>query len=182
MTSFGDKWLGDESLVPVMEELNRRRAIVYTHPTVANCCRNVLPDVHYSVVELSTDTTRAIANVIFSGAAARFPDIRFIFSHAGGTMPFIYQRFVAYPLLDKALGLNKAIQDKVPAGVLKILQSLLRYRAGGAPDGHEALGEPRIAEANPLWHRFSLQNRCRPYQGFGGLRVRCGRSRADISQ
>jgi predicted TIM-barrel fold metal-dependent hydrolase len=38
-------------------------------------------------------------------------------------MPFIYQRFVAYPLLDKALGLNKDIQGKVPAGVLKTLQS-----------------------------------------------------------
>jgi 6-methylsalicylate decarboxylase len=123
MTSFGDRWLGDESWVPVMAELNRRKAIVYTHPTVANCCRNVLPDVHYSVVELSTDTTRAIANVVFSGTAARFPDIRFIFSHAGGTMPFVYQRFVAYPLLDKALGLNKGIQDKVPSGVLRTLQS-----------------------------------------------------------
>jgi predicted TIM-barrel fold metal-dependent hydrolase len=123
VTSNGDKWLGDESLAPVMEELNRRKAIVYTHPTVANCCRNVLPDVHYSVVELSTDTTRAIANLLFTGTAARFPDIRFIFSHAGGTMPFIYQRFVAYPRLDQALGLNKGIQDKVPGGVLKTLQS-----------------------------------------------------------
>jgi predicted TIM-barrel fold metal-dependent hydrolase len=123
MTSFGDKWLGDESLSPVMEELNRRKAIVYTHPTVANCCRNILPEVHYSVVELSTDTTRAIANLVFSGTAARFPDIRFIFSHAGGTMPFIYQRFVAYPRLDKALGLNKGIEAKVPGGVLKTLQS-----------------------------------------------------------
>jgi 6-methylsalicylate decarboxylase len=73
MTSFGDKWLGDESFSPVMEELNRRNAIVYTHPTAANCCRNLLPDVHYSVVELATDTTRAIANLLFSGAIHRFP-------------------------------------------------------------------------------------------------------------
>jgi predicted TIM-barrel fold metal-dependent hydrolase len=106
-----------------MEELNRRKAIVYTHPTIANCCRNVLPDVHYSVVELSTDTTRAIANLLFSGTAARFRDIRYIFSHAGGTMPFIYQRFVAYPHLDQVLGLNKGVQRKVPEGVLHALQS-----------------------------------------------------------
>ena len=38
-------------------------------------------------------------------------------------MPFIYQRFVAYPFLDKALELNKGIQGKVPGGVLKMLQS-----------------------------------------------------------
>ena len=123
MTSFGDKWLGDKSFEPVMQELNRRRAVLYTHPTVASCCRNLMPDIHYSVVELATDTTRAIANLVFTGTASRYPDIRFIFSHAGGTMPFIYQRFVAYPFLDKALGLNNGIQGKVPAGVLKTLQS-----------------------------------------------------------
>ena len=122
MTSVGDKWLGDASFTPVMEELNRRKAVVYVHPSVANCCRNILPDVHYSVVELATDTTRAIANLLFTGTATRFPDIRFIFSHAGGTVPFIYQRLTGYPFLDKALGLGKDIQKKVPS-VLKALQS-----------------------------------------------------------
>jgi len=124
MTSFGDKWLGDEAFNPVMEELDRRKAILYTHPSVANCCRNLLPDVHYSVIELATDTTRAIASLLFSGAVNRFRNIRFIFSHAGGTMPFIYQRLTAYPFLDKALGLNKGIEAKVPDGVMKALQSL----------------------------------------------------------
>jgi predicted TIM-barrel fold metal-dependent hydrolase len=124
MTNFDNKWLGDESFNPVMEELDRRKAIVYTHPSVASCCLNLLPDVHYSVVELATDTTRAIASLLFSGAINRFPNIRFIFSHAGGTMPFIYQRLTAYPFLDKALGLNKGIEAKVPGGVMKALQSL----------------------------------------------------------
>lgn len=147
MTSFGDKWLGDESFNPVMEELNRRGAIVYTHPTVANCCRNVLPDVHYSVVELSTDTTRAIANLIFSGTASRFPNIRYIFSHAGGTMPFIYQRLTAYPVLDKKLGLGKDIQAKVPGGVLKALQSFYYDTAQSAhPMAMEPLAKLVLAK------------------------------------
>jgi predicted TIM-barrel fold metal-dependent hydrolase len=50
MTSFDNKWLGDESFNPVMEELDRRKAIVYTHPSVASYCLKLLPDVHYSVV------------------------------------------------------------------------------------------------------------------------------------
>ncbi|HUA54256.1 MAG TPA: amidohydrolase family protein [Candidatus Sulfotelmatobacter sp.] len=93
-TSYGDKWLGDPAFDPVMAELNRRKAVVYTHPTVANCCRNLLPDVPPAVVEYGTDTSRAIARLLFSGAATRFPDIRWIFSHAGGTMPFLVERFL----------------------------------------------------------------------------------------
>src|SRR5262245_56957009 len=38
MTSYGDKWLGYPQFEPIWQELNRRKATVYTHPTGANCC------------------------------------------------------------------------------------------------------------------------------------------------
>jgi len=92
-TNFGDKWLGDESHAPVFEELNRRRAIVYTHPISAACCTNVLKVIPDSAIEFGTDTTRAIATMVFGGFAQRYPDVRIIWSHAGGTMPFLLERF-----------------------------------------------------------------------------------------
>ena len=92
-TSYGDKWLGDSAFNPVFEELNRRNAVVYTHPNTANCCRNLLPNIGDGAIEWGTDTTRAIAQMIFGGAAARYPNIRMIFSHGGGTMPFLVERF-----------------------------------------------------------------------------------------
>jgi predicted TIM-barrel fold metal-dependent hydrolase len=99
MTSYGDKWLGDPSFLPIMEELNRRKALVYTHPTAANCCVNLVRTQQPVMIEFGTDTTRAIADIIFSGNAQKFRDIRWIFSHAGGTMPFLIERFVRNPLL-----------------------------------------------------------------------------------
>ena len=100
MTSYGDKWLGDPLFLPVMEELNRRKALVYTHPTAANCCVNLVQTQQPVMIEFGTDTTRTIADIIFSGNAQKFRDIRWIFSHAGGTMPFLIERFVRNPLLD----------------------------------------------------------------------------------
>ena len=93
-TSYGDKWLGDPAFNPVFEELNRRKAVVYTHPATASCCGNLLPDVGDGIIEWGTDTTRAIARFVFGGAASRYPNVRLIFSHAGGTMPFLVERFV----------------------------------------------------------------------------------------
>ena len=92
MTSYGDTWLGNAAYAPVMDELNRRKAVVHVHPTAANCCMNLVPDVSPGIMEYGTDTTRAMLGVLFSGTAVRCPDIRFIWSHAGGTAPFLAGR------------------------------------------------------------------------------------------
>lgn len=115
ITSYEDKWLGDPIFDPVFEELNRRGAVVYTHPTAAFCCQNLLPDVNDSMIEFGTDTTRAIARMLFSGAAARFPDVRLIFSHGGGTMPFLYERFLR-------AGAAPSLSDRLPNGLLHEIQ------------------------------------------------------------
>jgi 6-methylsalicylate decarboxylase len=91
-TSYGDIWLGNSVLRPVMEELNRRRAVVHVHPTAANCCRNLPYGVAPNVIEYGTDTTRALIGVTFSGDTTRYPEIRFIWSHAGGSAPFLARR------------------------------------------------------------------------------------------
>jgi predicted TIM-barrel fold metal-dependent hydrolase len=115
-TSYGDKWLGDQAFAPVMDELNRRKAVVYTHPIDANCCRNLLAGVPGPVIEYGTDTTRTIASLLFTGTASRCPDVKFIFSHGGGTMPFLIERFVRLPLT------SKAAAEKTPEGVTALLQ------------------------------------------------------------
>lgn len=93
MTSYGKLYLGDPSFAPVYEELNRRKAVVYVHPIAPDCCKNLVPGIPVGSIEYATDTTRTIAHLVFSGTSARYPDIRWIFSHSGGTLPFLTGRF-----------------------------------------------------------------------------------------
>jgi len=126
MTSYGDLWLGHGSFRPVMEELNRRNAIVHVHPTAANCCRNLSYGVAPGSIEYGTDTTRAITGVAFSGDAARFPNIRFIWSHAGGTVPFLAGR------ID---GASNGAKDRMPRGFIYELKRFYYDLAGAANKG-----------------------------------------------
>jgi 6-methylsalicylate decarboxylase len=102
-TSYGEKYLGDPAFVPVFEELNRRRAVIYTHPVNPACCTNLADGVGPSSIEFATDTTRTIASLMFGkgGTAFRCPDIRFIWSHSGGTLPFLIGRFIREQLVRK---------------------------------------------------------------------------------
>ena len=96
ITSYDDHWLGDAIFAPVFDELNRRKALIYTHPHGPHCCHNLLAEINIrdSVIEYGTDTTRALTNLLFGGTVKRCPDIKLIFSHGGGTMPFLVERFI----------------------------------------------------------------------------------------
>ena len=92
MTNFGDKWPGDPGFAPVFEELNRRNAIVFMHPIAPTCCTSLVPGVPPSWLEFDFDTTRAVASFLVNGTFAKFPNVRFIFTHTGGTLPVLAKR------------------------------------------------------------------------------------------
>ena len=115
-TSYRDKYLGDPAFTPVLEELNRRKAVVYVHPVIPVCCGGLIKGVPPSVIEFATDTTRTVTSLIFgeAGSAFRFPDIRWIWSHSGGTLPFLAGRLARLALERK--------DARMPDGPLPILR------------------------------------------------------------
>jgi predicted TIM-barrel fold metal-dependent hydrolase len=101
LTSYKGKYLGDAAFAPVWEELNRRRAVIYVHPLAPDCCARVVPGTPPGSIEYATDTTRTIAHLVFSGTSTKFPNIRWIWSHSGGTLPFLTQRFIVQQRVQK---------------------------------------------------------------------------------
>ncbi|AYB34872.1 amidohydrolase [Chryseolinea soli] len=85
-------YLGDPTVRPLFDELQKRKAVVYVHP-------NPSPDpiahslgLADNLIDFPTDTTRTIAQLHYGGTFAATPDVKYIFSHAGGTIPYLAHR------------------------------------------------------------------------------------------
>ncbi|MEA2905286.1 MAG: 6-methylsalicylate decarboxylase [Alphaproteobacteria bacterium] len=91
-TSYGDKWLGDPAFKPVMDELNRRKTVVFVHPLGPACCNTLMSYVPASFAEYPQDTNRTVMSLLFSGTFTRTRDVRWIFCHAGAAVPLLAGR------------------------------------------------------------------------------------------
>ena len=103
LTNYAGRYLGDVAFEPVFAELNKRKVVVFVHPTTltagsppkGNNAGATLPNIPGALLEFVFDTTRAVANLLAQCTLARFPDIRFILAHAGGTVPYLAIKIAA---------------------------------------------------------------------------------------
>ena len=103
LSNYAGIYLGDSRLDPIFAELDRRAAIVFIHPTVftgseipsAKNAGSPIPTLPSFMLEFIFDTTRAVANLVITGTLKKYPRIRFILSHAGGTVPFVANKIVS---------------------------------------------------------------------------------------
>jgi 6-methylsalicylate decarboxylase len=91
-TSINDVYLDEPQFDPWFEELNRRGATLFVHPTFTKASQALLIGLNPSVLEFMFDTTRMIANMVATGAKKRFPNIKIISTHGGGTIPYLVNR------------------------------------------------------------------------------------------
>ena len=117
-SNYGDKWLGNMAYKPIWDELNRRKVVVYVHPLVAACCGNLSVGTFPALIEVPHDTTRTITSLLLSGSFARYRDIRWLFSHAGGTIPMLAGR------IDSFYGARPNLKEFAPEGIVGELKRL----------------------------------------------------------
>jgi 6-methylsalicylate decarboxylase len=116
LTNAGGSYLGDDRFDDIFAELQRRAAVAFVHPTaspdpIAHTLG--LPD---ALLDYPVDTSRAIAKLHYSNTFARTPDVKYVFAHAGGTIPFVASRFAIVDEMDVIPGSDKrgAFADALP--------------------------------------------------------------------
>ena len=109
-------WPGDAYFNPMWEELNRRHAIVYMHPLAPPCCTNLNDSVPTPMNEYDFDITRACTSILANGVFHRFPNVKVIIPHSGGTMPVLAGRIKDRYVMDDEH------KQYIPNGVIAELQ------------------------------------------------------------
>jgi 6-methylsalicylate decarboxylase len=91
-THYDGKYLGDKKYNEFFRELNKRKAVVYIHPTDPIGQYNPELEIANSLIEAPFETTRAVTNIINRGTTDQYPDIKYILSHGGGAIPYLAWR------------------------------------------------------------------------------------------
>jgi predicted TIM-barrel fold metal-dependent hydrolase len=110
-------YLGDAHLTPLLAALDARKTTVFVHPTSPPCFEAFGLELPAPMIEFPFDTTRTAASLLYSGALTRFPRIKFILPHAGGTLPFLAPRIAAVGSLGPVIG-DRAV---APADAMQAL-------------------------------------------------------------
>ena len=129
LTNVSGIYLGDAKFDPIFDELNRRSAVVFIHPTSPPCWENIALGFPRPMMEFPFDSTRAVTNLVLSGTLERCPNVRIIVPHAGGTLPFLAKRI---GWMASAMHLGKA--GGPSGGFIAALRRLFYDTAGSSGD------------------------------------------------
>lgn len=116
ISNYDGIYLGDPRFEPVFAELGHRGAAVLIHPTAPPAMAAISMGHSAVVIEYPFDTTRAVMNLVLSGTLDRYPGVRLIASHAGGTLPFLATRIANAP--------GRRVSDEVEAPFREYLRRM----------------------------------------------------------
>ena len=103
LTNYRGTYLGDDTLDALFAELNRRQVVAFIHPSTPPSKDQPTFGLPPSLYEFTFDTTRMVANLLYSGTLDRYSNLRLILSHAGGTVPYLTKRLTFGPTIGSYL-------------------------------------------------------------------------------
>lgn len=148
MSNYDGYYLGDPKFEPLHVELNRRRAVVFIHPSTPPGLDQSHVGLPEAMLDVCFDTTRTAFSLVVNGVMKRYPDISFILAHAGGAVPYLAARVgMTATLLANTHGIGPAIGDaagylaRIFPGLKGSMPDLLKYyinfKQNVLPDGPE---------------------------------------------
>jgi predicted TIM-barrel fold metal-dependent hydrolase len=149
MTNAHGVYLGDSSLDPIFEKLNERKAVVFMHPTTCHVQANPtvgkpLNQFPSPMLEFFFDTTRAVTNLLLSGTVQRYPNITYLVSHCGATLPPLIERFTNFA---KVMGGEKAVST---SDVKHLFKTRFYFDLAGFPFPDLIHGYLRVGDSSRL--------------------------------
>ena len=131
LTNYDGIYLGDPVLDPIFAELNRRNAVVFVHPTQPPNFKPLSVGLPAPILEYPFDTTRMAANLVKSGTIRKYPEIRIIVAHGGGTIPYLFPRVATGTGLNTADDYSRLYYDMTATTAPPQTQALRSVAAPG---------------------------------------------------
>jgi aminocarboxymuconate-semialdehyde decarboxylase len=91
-SNYRGEYLDQPRFEPLLAEMDRRALPVFVHPVPRLQVGQGKDFALCMILDFPFDTSTAAARLIYSGVLDRFPRIKWILSHAGGTLPFLQGR------------------------------------------------------------------------------------------
>jgi predicted TIM-barrel fold metal-dependent hydrolase len=113
-------YVGDPAFEPLYAEMDRRSVVAFVHPASPAYVSTLRLNLWPAYIEYPFETTRVAINLIYNGIMARYPRIRWILAHAGGTLPYLSVRLRLMEESDKG---EPPFIERVPEGVAPYLRA-----------------------------------------------------------
>ncbi|RMD44246.1 hypothetical protein DV735_g845, partial [Chaetothyriales sp. CBS 134920] len=167
-TRYGanNTYLGHRELKPIWTELNRRKAVVFVHPTHPVDTNPINPLLPQPLIDYPHETTRTALDMLSNGTLDTYPDVKVILSHAGGSLPYLISRVatplsIVNPLLSNAA--SGLTYDKITRGFKRFYYDLALSTSptvinalfeSGVPEDHITYGSDFPYAPPPAYPAF----------------------------
>jgi aminocarboxymuconate-semialdehyde decarboxylase len=153
--NVGGASLTDPVFAPVWAEIDRHALPVFLHPCTPCGCGEMDMAVYQlaTTVGYTFDSTLAVTRMIYDGFFDRYPNLKLIVAHGGGTLPFLAPRLDRAHTVIAACRVN--IAEKPSAYLKRIYADSVLYSDDALRETLRAFGDGHVLFGSDFPHNIS---------------------------